>query len=56
MNEYDPEFGGLNTLLIGNKPGRPGKHIKHTSAFSFETPVPHWVYGPAKGPTLREKK
>ena len=56
MNEKVHEFRGLSTLLLGNKPERPRKHLQLTSAFSYGTLIPHWVYGHEKDPALRTKK
>ena len=42
MNEKVQDFGGLSTLLIGNKAERPGKQLQRTAA-SMGTPIPHWV-------------
>ena len=43
MNENDHEFGGLNTLLIGNKADPPGKNPPANLIFSLGTLIPHWV-------------
>ena len=56
MNEKDQEFRGLSTLLFGNKPEHPGKHLQLTSGFLMGTLIPHWVYGPGKDPALSAKK
>ena len=40
MNENVQEFRGLSTLLIGDTPELPGKHVQDTSAFSWGTRFP----------------
>ena len=56
LNEKVQDFRGFSALLIGNKAEHTGKHFQLTSAFSLETPIPHWVYGAGKDPALRTKK
>ena len=52
----DSGFSRTQRTSYFNKAERPGKHLQLTSAFSLGTPIPHWLYGPGKDPTLRTKK